>query len=87
MKRLRTSRQVSLLCTGSRTSLSALTHESFTDCTGAFGFVQLARNKNNGQLVAIKFLERGPDKVGYCFCLHPAQSKLEWHRSSLLSKL
>lgn len=31
--------------------------------TGAFGFVQLARNKVNGQLVAIKFLERGPDKV------------------------
>ena len=30
---------------------------------GAFGFVQLARNKNNGSLVAIKFLERGPDKV------------------------
>jgi len=31
--------------------------------TGAFGFVQLARNKNNGQLVAIKFIERGPDKA------------------------
>ena len=30
---------------------------------GAFGFVQLAKNKINGQLVAIKFLERGPDKV------------------------
>jgi len=30
---------------------------------GAFGFVQLARNKTSGQLVAIKFLERGPDKV------------------------
>ena len=25
--------------------------------------MQLARNKVNGQLVAIKFLERGPDKV------------------------
>ena len=30
---------------------------------GAFGFVQLAKNKVNEQLVAIKFLERGPDKV------------------------
>ena len=26
--------------------------------TGAFGFVQLCRNKRSGQLVAIKFLER-----------------------------
>ena len=26
--------------------------------TGAFGVVQLCRNKKNGQLVAIKFLER-----------------------------
>lgn len=25
---------------------------------GAFGFVQLARNRRTGQLVAIKFLER-----------------------------
>ena len=33
------------------------------DNAGAFGFVQLAKNKINGQLVAIKFLERGPDKV------------------------
>lgn len=26
---------------------------------GAFGFVQLARNKNTGQQVAVKFLPRG----------------------------
>ena len=29
--------------------------------------MQLARNKLNGQLVAIKFLERGPDKVQLSF--------------------
>ena len=28
---------------------------------GAFGFVQLARNKHTGEHVAIKFLPRGPD--------------------------
>lgn len=37
--------------------------EKFKMSTGAFGFVQLARNRRNGHLVAIKFLERGPDKV------------------------
>ncbi|CAK0781377.1 hypothetical protein CVIRNUC_005358 [Coccomyxa viridis] len=31
--------------------------------TGAFGFVQLCRNKRSGQLVAIKFLERGRNKI------------------------
>ena len=35
--------------------------------SGAFGFVQLARNRRNGHLVAIKFLERGRDKVSTLF--------------------
>jgi serine/threonine-protein kinase SRK2 len=31
--------------------------------SGTFGFVQLCKDKSTGELVAIKFIERG-DKVG-----------------------
>ena len=34
--------------------------------TGAFGFVQLCRNKRSGQLVAIKFLERVSHTKLFC---------------------
>ena len=36
---------------------------------GAFGFVQLARNKRTGQHVAIKFLERVRDVPTLVLCL------------------
>lgn len=36
--------------------------------SGTFGFVQLAKDKQTGELVACKFIERG-DKVWFSFCL------------------
>ena len=38
--------------------------------TGAFGFVQLCRNKRSGQLVAIKFLERVCHALDHWHMLH-----------------
>jgi hypothetical protein len=43
---------------------------------GAFGFVQLARNKRTGQHVAIKFLERVR-----CLCLRAGHIVATWSRA------
>jgi hypothetical protein len=37
--------------------------------SGTFGFVQLAKDKQSGDLVACKFIERG-DKVCFGFYMH-----------------
>ena len=43
---------------------------------GAFGFVQLAKEKETGERVAIKFMERGHKitkvlPTVFCYCHHP----------------
>ncbi len=66
-QRIPSARGLSTSCAVGRPANTAVLSSQIRDLnSGTFGFVQLARDKQTGELIACKFIERG-DKV--CKCL------------------